>query len=571
VIRGILVEAVLGSRVGRMVGIAAVLQVVLLVSPAVALAGQGAAAPVPASPDGETEESAPSSEQEAPDPSTEPPAPDPTPSPNAEEPSVAEPPSEEPAPEDEGPLPEISEPGSEDPRESTAPANRRRSRSVNAKVTICHRTNSRTNPYNQISVSESAAINAHADHTGPIFSPDLPPGADWGDIIPPLPPSLPNGRNWPGGEAILANGCETQPDVGPRPVSIIGNVECVAGPTAIDEVRVFNGPRATDSASFTIFVNGMQQGGTVGPLAPGESEVVPVDVSGFEDEPVTITVESGGEVIATRVVTADCLPPPPGVEITASLECMEDDAMGTLSVINNGVAPVTVSATVNGIEVVPDTIVPAGATEESVGDLSQFEDQSIMAEVFVDGVETAMFGPITVDCAPAEPAPSANVGSVVCPGETSTVTLTNDGEPDSQITFSVFINGSFEQDATVFGGESTTLVGHLAEFEDRSVTIEVRADGQIISSETLSVDCFPPPLGGGERRGPDVLASAQSGFGLLPSTGGSVATWLLVAAGLIALGACLFGFCGGLSIRSSDSRTSYLEVVSQPGDCGGGC
>ena len=92
------------------------------------------------------------------------------------------------------------------------------------KVTICHRTNSRTNPYDQIVVSTSAAISSHAYHVGPIFGPDV---EEWGDIIPPIRPGLPHGLNWPEGRAILHNGCEMDPDVGPRPHARVGDLGCV--------------------------------------------------------------------------------------------------------------------------------------------------------------------------------------------------------------------------------------------------------------------------------------------------------------------------------------------------------
>jgi ABC-type sugar transport system substrate-binding protein len=54
------------------------------------------------------------------------------------------------------------------------------------KVTICHRTNSRTNPYNQQAVAKSSAVEGHASHDGPIFGPDVD---NWGDIIPPSRPA----------------------------------------------------------------------------------------------------------------------------------------------------------------------------------------------------------------------------------------------------------------------------------------------------------------------------------------------------------------------------------------------
>ena len=77
------------------------------------------------------------------------------------------------------------------PKPPTAPA---------GKVVICHRTNSRQNPYVQITVSEDSIDkkNGHDTHDGPIF-----PAANWGDIIPPFT-GFP-GQNWPAGAAILNN------------------------------------------------------------------------------------------------------------------------------------------------------------------------------------------------------------------------------------------------------------------------------------------------------------------------------------------------------------------------------
>jgi hypothetical protein len=86
-----------------------------------------------------------------------------------------------------------------------------------AKVTICHRTNSETNPYRRITVSANAADGAgRNDHTShdesytdpdtvvhPVFDPDVsypPSDKDWGDIIPPVRGG--DGLNWVAGQNI---------------------------------------------------------------------------------------------------------------------------------------------------------------------------------------------------------------------------------------------------------------------------------------------------------------------------------------------------------------------------------
>jgi len=90
-------------------------------------------------------------------------------------------------------------------------------------VTLCHGTNSNTNPYVQITVDRSAVFNdqgqpvpnGHGTHTGPVWDPTLKgQHIAWGDIIPPIPadvstgyPGYP-GMNWtPWGQQIFENGC----------------------------------------------------------------------------------------------------------------------------------------------------------------------------------------------------------------------------------------------------------------------------------------------------------------------------------------------------------------------------
>ncbi len=97
----------------------------------------------------------------------------------------------------------------------------------NHKVTICHRTNSVTNPYTMPTVDaasvdgDSSNDNGQGDHLlehlGPVFDVNNPPppphnGDQWGDIIPPFyddgtPDGLPS-LNWTAaGQAYFYNGC----------------------------------------------------------------------------------------------------------------------------------------------------------------------------------------------------------------------------------------------------------------------------------------------------------------------------------------------------------------------------
>jgi hypothetical protein len=82
------------------------------------------------------------------------------------------------------------------------------------KVTLCHATDSASNPYELITVDYHGAIDGHANHTGPLFSPETS-SQGWGDVIPPFDFGADGsfaGMNWTAdGQALLANGCVATP------------------------------------------------------------------------------------------------------------------------------------------------------------------------------------------------------------------------------------------------------------------------------------------------------------------------------------------------------------------------
>jgi LPXTG-motif cell wall-anchored protein len=85
----------------------------------------------------------------------------------------------------------------------------------NDKQTICHGTNSNTNPYVVITPNKNGDVDGHAKHVGPIWTPTLKDQhIAWGDIIPPFDynnhgtPAHYPGLNWDAtGQAWFANGC----------------------------------------------------------------------------------------------------------------------------------------------------------------------------------------------------------------------------------------------------------------------------------------------------------------------------------------------------------------------------
>jgi hypothetical protein len=86
------------------------------------------------------------------------------------------------------------------------------SSSGNQKVTLCHRTNSETNPYVRITVSVNSVIKdaGHDGHEGPVYAAGMKAAKQkWGDIIPSFSYAGGSyaGKNWPAGSAIYAAGC----------------------------------------------------------------------------------------------------------------------------------------------------------------------------------------------------------------------------------------------------------------------------------------------------------------------------------------------------------------------------
>ena len=89
-------------------------------------------------------------------------------------------------------------------------------------ITICHRTNSNTNPYNTITVSANSIVknNGHDDHNGPVWDPTLKDQQiKWGDIIPEFDYSGGHydGQNLDEGSDILANDCLVEGEEPPPP------------------------------------------------------------------------------------------------------------------------------------------------------------------------------------------------------------------------------------------------------------------------------------------------------------------------------------------------------------------
>lgn len=162
------------------------------------------------------------------------------------------------------------------------------------KITICHATNSRSNPYEKIRVNIKAVDgkgkNDHTHHTGPVFSQDLEPGMKWGDIIPKVA-DVTEGYNWnAAGKAIWKADCIVEDVEEPKEPKITAAFVC--------ELRgVVVTVRNTGDAAGYAVVNGESV-----ELAPGESKSVVVETEGVDRSADVHVYDQDENVLIDRTV-----------------------------------------------------------------------------------------------------------------------------------------------------------------------------------------------------------------------------------------------------------------------------
>ena len=99
--------------------------------------------------------------------------------------------------------------------------------------------------------------------------------------------------------------------------------------------------------------------------------------------------------------------------------------------------------------------------------------------------------------------------------------------------FVILVDGRVVQvSAPLYGGDTTTIVGDLSRFEDQTVTIELRANGGMLGSRTIHVNCSTavaePDTGAGT--GPGGAGTTQPAVatsGSLPAVGSAISAWVL--------------------------------------------
>jgi hypothetical protein len=196
------------------------------------------------------------------------------------------------------------------------------------KVTICHRTNSDTNPYVEISPSANGVLHGHAAHHDDpfVWTPTLKSsGQKWGDIIPAFDDfpglNLTTEGGYDGtttGAEILANGCVVpQPEPPPVEVGSLSITKSVLGTPA--------GTPVPTTYNVHVVCDG-DQVDDIFELAAGETTTI----DNLEDGTNCTVNEEGTDTFATGTVVSYT---PAGVN-TDGVE-IETDTTTAVTVIND--------------------------------------------------------------------------------------------------------------------------------------------------------------------------------------------------------------------------------------------
>jgi hypothetical protein len=153
-----------------------------------------------------------------------------------------------------------------------APAHASRGNS-NDKQTICHATNSNTNPYVVITPNKNGDVHGHAKHTGPIWNASLKDQhIAWGDIIPPFDYNDHGtaahypGQNWTAeGQAVFNNGCELPTTGGGGGTTTGGSTGATTGTTT-------GGSAGGSTGSATTTTGGLGGGGASGAVITPDTD-----------------------------------------------------------------------------------------------------------------------------------------------------------------------------------------------------------------------------------------------------------------------------------------------------------
>ena len=397
----------------------------------------------------------------------------------------------------------------------------------NTKVTICHRTDSATNPYRQITVDQSAVDGVgnsdhYGEHQGPLASTTVvaqqlkDAHIKWGDIIPPLK-GVHNGLNWTTeGQAIYDANCVVPtPPLTPKVCSAI-----TAGPVATNLDEAGWNHHDTRSTGKVDYVSGGVRLHTTDSANPSSSQnkvtvyrdITPTPLAQFGEPSVTFA--SGGTGVKPSMQV--------GVDV---------DGNGTWDGYLVG-EPDSYGAH-NWWVNKPGFNVPSGMGYTSFGSWANFVAANPNAKVIELGLSlgSGVLGDwtvtnLTAGCTsytfnyvapPVVVAPSATIDSV-CAADGTDVTAHLVAGTNNN-TFQILINGVKVGEQSVQAGETFDWKTTLAEDSSGgSATVEVKSgEVSLTSVITVSTDCLPPVTIIPTPPAPKVTAPTCTADGSLPT------------------------------------------------------
>lgn len=173
-------------------------------------------------------------------------------------------------------------------------------------VTLCHGTNSNTNPYEQITVDAAGAYDGHLGHTGPVWNSTLKDQhISWGDVIPPFTyQGKDYSLNWDAtGQAIWRVGCNI-----PSTTNTVTATVTEPGPTV-----TVTGP--TTTITQTVPVTETQ---TATVTEPGPTTTIPGPTTTVIEPGPTVTLTETATATATQTDTATVTAPGPTQTVTVT-------------------------------------------------------------------------------------------------------------------------------------------------------------------------------------------------------------------------------------------------------------
>jgi hypothetical protein len=248
----------------------------------------------------------------------------------------------------------------------------------------------------------------------------------------------------------------------------------------------------------------------VGPartLPAGASRTATVGVPRVEDQPVTVQVRSGTQVVRTfEPVTVDCVLPPvvPSAELAVDLCDTGTSATVTLAVSEgSGSSRFTVwsrTGAADFTQVGTGTVLPAGDERTATVAVPLVEDEGVTIQVRVDGEVLRTFDPVTADCraTPEPPArPSTNLEVTPCThGMAFAGVNLRVSEGTGSSTFTVWARVGrlpfvpVSRPATLPSGNSRARTVTVPLLEGLPTTIQVRVGDKVLRTfDAITADC----------------------------------------------------------------------------------